>query len=243
MPDGSGGRTRAVPFARKILLRCGSAPMRRCRKVAAWEGWVSRVEDASVARACPASHETVSGRGLAKARHRGNRVDRFPNSRRWQPCWESILRSGAGSGPDPAVFRAPPGNTLRHPRFLRPGSPEGERSAALRRRPGAPPRSFPEVERRTVAETADPRMTGTMPARKPPIRATRTIGTAWTTRTRRTNWTRRATDRGPRAGTGGQATRGEPGRAVRRRANGPGCAATPPGRPGPPTPRHPPPRR
>lgn len=51
-------------------VRRGSAPTRRCRKVPASEGWVSRVEGASVARACPASHGTVSCRGLATTRIR-----------------------------------------------------------------------------------------------------------------------------------------------------------------------------
>ncbi|CAH9415355.1 hypothetical protein SGL43_02368 [Streptomyces globisporus] len=40
----------------------GSAPMHRCRKVAASRGWVSRVEDDSVAEGCPGRH----GRGLGR---------------------------------------------------------------------------------------------------------------------------------------------------------------------------------
>lgn len=115
------GRTRAVPFEREVPARCGSAPMRRCRKVPALRGWVSRVEGASVARVCPASHETVSRRSLAITRGRRpgigreirqfqectgqGRVDGEPPSR---PC--GAVTTGPHFRPPPGAARVIPGS-------------------------------------------------------------------------------------------------------------------------------------
>src|SRR5690349_1176475 len=85
--------------------------MRRCRKIAAFGGWVSRVEDASVARACPASHETVSGRRLAKAVRLIAARARMANSRRWGAGWQWILVDPPGKTGCGAGFSARPGNT------------------------------------------------------------------------------------------------------------------------------------